>query len=245
MKKLILTFMMLGMFSVSGFASTLAQMLEDLRFSINDTTTTSHSPRYTDTFLTYRLNEEQKEIARATFPIYTSKLIDGVTSQTEYTVSTDTAKIDKVTYWSVPTSTDSYRRLIYATIRQLDKLKGLTWESLPAGTPTHYYTRSNVIGIVPPLSSTYAVSDAIKVYYYKSPSDLVNSTDIPFDGLYNMVDFHRLLVLGVGIRCKKEMGKPWQDDKAEYNGMLLRMQNDLSTLRPDSSVIDVRRNNYR
>jgi len=158
----------------------------------------------------------------------------------EYTVSSETAKIDKVVYM-ISTTTDSYKKLTFATIQSLDNEKGSTWEQLADGLPTHYYVRGNVIGLVPPPSSTYAIANALKIYYYKSPSDMVSDTDIPWDGLYFLTDYHRLIVLGVTIKCKKEKGSDITADKNEYDMLLLRMQTDLNAIRPDSQVIPITR----
>ena len=235
--KLALLFLFL---TVSGYASTLGDIRTDIRLNISDSLTQSNHQKYTDTFLNYRINQSAKEIARACYPLYTSQLIDAVTGQREYTVSTDTLKVDKVVFL-INTSTGSYRKLIQSTIQSLDNDKGVLWESLPAGLPTNYYQRANIIGIVPAPSSTYANVAAIKVYYYKEMSDMVSDSDQPWNGIFAMQNYVDTLIYSVTWKCKKDKGENWQDDYKLYTDRLTKMQADLNIYRTDSTVINVTR----
>lgn len=241
MKKL-LPAVLLGLFIASAcFGATLSELRTDIRYAILDTTnTTTINQKYSDTFLNYRINQTAQEIARATLPIYTYDLISPVTGQMEYTVSTDTAKIDRVCYWQVLGNTDSYKKLNFATLANLDENKGLTWEGLGSGLPTDYYVRGKIIGLVPKPAGTYSHANAIKVYYYKTPMDMLSDDAEPWEGVYNLKDYHSLIVIGVTYKCKKDKGdQTWKDDYTTYMNGIARMQQDLSTIRPDSSVIPV------
>ena len=81
-------------------AMTLGDIRKDIRYKIHDTTDTVQvsNLRYSDAFLNTRINQVMKEISQGTYPIYNKQLINAVTGQQEYSVSTDTVKIDKVVF---------------------------------------------------------------------------------------------------------------------------------------------------
>jgi len=219
-------------------AANLGDIRNDIRFNILDTTSTSHNTRYSDSFLNYRINQANKEIARACYPLYSSVLIGAVTGQQEYTISTDTLKIDKVVFL-INTSTGSYRKLIQSTIQSLDNDKGILWEALPPGLPTNYYQKANILGLVPAPASSYANANAIKVYYYREVQDMVSDSDNPYNGIYVMQDYYTAIIYAVTWRCKHDKGSSWADDYKLYSDYVAKMQADLQTTRTDSSVITV------
>ncbi len=227
-------------FASTSFSATLSEIRSDVRYSIRDTTATTNNYKYSDVFLNYRINQTAQEIARATLPIYTSKLISTVTGQMEYTVSTDTAKIDRVCMWQTVSTTDNYKKLTFATLSNLDDRKGSTWESSGAGNPTDYYVRGNIVGLVPKPDGAHSFTNALKVYYYKIPIDMCSDSAEPWEGIYNLKDYHSLIVIGVTYKCKKDVGdQTWKDDYTTFLSGLARMQTDLNTVRPDSQVIPI------
>jgi hypothetical protein len=238
MRKIILSATLGLLCAASVSAVQLSDIRNEVRFMILDTTTTSNNTRYSDAFLNQRINEAARELCRQTYPIYSKSLISAVTGQQEYLISTDTIKIDKVVFL-INTSTSSYRKLVFSTIQSLDTDKGIMWESLPPGLPTNYYVRNNYLGIVQAPSSVYAVTNAIKVYYYKMPQDMMSDSDQPFDGIFSLQDYSNILVYGTAIKCDQDMSKPWADEQKTYDTMVQRMILDLSAQRPDSSVINV------
>lgn len=86
----------------------------------------------------------------------------------------------------------SSRPLEEVSINGLDA--NLSDWTLNTGTPNKYYTRrttNTVIGIRPtPLASS---TGTLTVYYYLRPNDLVNSTDIPFNGFRDLYAYHYIL----------------------------------------------------
>jgi len=238
MVRLLLTAIFVAVLFSPAVASTLGELRNDIRYHIIDTTTTSRTTRYSDSILNYRINQAAREIARASLPTYTTKLISPTTNQQEYTISTDTAKVDKVVY-QINSTTDSYRKLTYGTPQSLDNDKGLMWEQLSAGLPTHYYLRGNTLGLVPKPSGSYCFANGIKVYYYKSFADMVSDSDQPWDGQYNLIDYHYLIMLHVSIQCKDETGLPIDRDMATYNAGIARLQTDINAVRPDNQTIPV------
>lgn len=205
------------------FGMTRSDIRDEVRLKIRDTSTTTANLRYTDAQLNKKIGFVEQEIAQATLPIYTKDLIDAVTGQIEYTISTDTIKIDKVVFL-ITSSTTSYKKLSNSTIQSLDNDKGLMWEGLPNGLPTNYYERGNVIGLIPAPSATYSTTNAIKVYYYKQPQGMGSDSDEPFDSIYSLRPYHYLIVLGASIKCKQDIGMSIADDVALYNQGLQQMK---------------------
>ena len=244
MRKLLIGLCLLVGVAASCFATsataTLGAMRLDIRYSILDTSATAQNYRYSDPYLNTRINQVQKEIVRAAFPLYNYALITPVTGQMWYTVSTDTAKIDRVSY-QVSVTTNNYQPLVYSTIKSLDVERGISWESLPAARPLNYVVMNNSIGLVPAPSGAYCFPGGIKVYYYQSAADMVNDSDTPFNGVTPYQDYSSLIVLGVTIKCKKEKGVVSTDEQNMYLGMLGQFKMDVNNSRPDNSVINVSR----
>jgi hypothetical protein len=224
-------------FATSATA-TLGAMRLDVRYSILDTSATAQNYRYPDAYLNTRINQVQKEIVRAVFPLYNYALITPVTGQMWYTVSTDTAKIDKVSY-QINVTTNNYQPLVYSTVKSLDVDRGISWESLPSGRPLNYVVINSNIGLVPSPSGSYCFPGGMKVYYYQDAADMVLDTDLPFNGVTQYQDYSSLIVLGVTIKCKKEKGVPSTDEQGMYVAMLNQFKLDVQSERPDNSVINV------
>ena len=243
MRRLFLALCLLSVSFVSAHAlQNLGAIRYDIRYQINDTTDTSHTTKYSDSFLNARINQVQREVCRYTFAIYSSQLISAVTAQQLYSVSTDTAKIDKVVFLQT-SSTTSYKKLQFSSIQSLDNDKGIMWEQLPQSLPTNYFEMGNTIGLVPAPAGSYSVANAIKVYYYQIPADMVYDTDLPYNSISYLQDYSNAIVQGVIYKCKKEKGAASADDFTLYQGIINQMKQDMNNMRPDNSTIPINRGN--
>lgn len=224
MKKLIKILSILIFVPSIIYALTLSDIRDEVRLQIRDNSTTQ---TYTDAQLNKRIQIVEQEIAQATYPIYTKQLISPVTGQAEYTISSDTAKIDKVVYLNT-SSTTSYKKLNFSTIKSLDADKGIMWENLPSGLPTNYYTRGNIIGFVPAPGSGFCNPNSVKIYYYKKPQGVSSDSDVPFDDIYSLYPYHYLVTLGTTIKCKKDRQMDITADVQMYNTGIAQMKYDVS-----------------
>ena len=240
MKKIFLAIACLFVCSFVHAGQNLGQMRYDIRYQINDTTDTSHITKYTDSFLNARINQVQKEICRMTYPLYSVGYITTSSGIATYSISTDTAKIDKVCYLISTTGLiNNYQKLTYSTVQSLDVDRGISWESLPVGRPLNFYELGTSIGLVPAPSITYSYANAVKIYYYQIPADMSFDADLPFNGVAYLQDYSNLIVLGVSWKCKKEKGLSWADDYTQYMTILGQMKADVSSMRPDNTTINI------
>ena len=237
MRNLIIAFCLLfPTFSYAG--QSMGEMLVDIRYSISDSTITSHTSKYTDAVLIAKMNQVQREICRLAMPIYASQFMATTAGVQEYSISSDTEKIDKISFL-LQSGTTNYQKLTFSTIQSLDTDRGINWENLPAARPMNYYLKSGVFGLVPAPSSSYSYASAMHIYYYQIPTNMVNYSDLPFNSIVWLQDYSNAIVEGVVWKCKKEKGMSWQDDYTMYNNIVGQLKSDVSNMRPDNSTINV------
>ena len=186
-------------------AKTLAELRAAERYKLNDSTVTSHSPYWTDAELNIRNNDIQRQIAQYTRCMYVSSIATPVAETKEYSIPPNCISIDRVSFLQT-TSTTSYRKVEAITMGGLD-VKIPTWENNTSGKPLYYYERGDKIGFDRPVSATYASTDAIKIDYYKYPTNMTTDSDEPFEGIDYLELYHDVIVLGVVAMCKEDEGK--------------------------------------
>ncbi len=129
---------------------------------------------FSDVLISSYVNAGQQAMVNATFCLEGTTTYTIVSGQREYNFSADMIAIQRVTLDGV--------LLEQKSIVKLDE--DTSWESnLSSSTPSFYYiqhTTYSVIGFdVLPTTTTYT---KMKVRYTKKATQLVSSSDIPFDG---------------------------------------------------------------
>ena len=217
-------------------AKTLTELLSMERYKLNDVTTASNNPKWTDAELTTRNNDIQRQISRYARCIYVSSITTPVAETREYAKPPKCIVIDRVSYLQT-TSTTSYKKLEPITMGGLD-VKFPTWEYNTSGRPLYYYERNDSIGFDRPVSAAYVSTSAIKVDYYKYTTDMTVGTDYPFDNITNLVDIYSdLIILGVVASCKEDEGKIAESQAimAQYIAGINSMIDTLNS-KPDQNV---------
>ena len=187
---------------------TLADILLEIKRSCKEPSVGGH---WTDTELLRRINIKTKQIVR-----YTGCLQKVDTSTTsvsgtqEYTKPSTCMRLTRVLFDS--------KKIYNIPISELDGMSAAGAISHPwtddSGTPTHYYERIDKIGLYPNPDS----AETITLEYIYSPTDLSTSTDIPFDSVTYLYDYHNLIVFGVLYDCFLEDGNEamFQEHKKNY-----------------------------
>ncbi len=183
MFKLILTALLLC--AGNARAENLSSLITDARVLARDASSSTRQ-RFTDAQITELLNQGQREAIAGTHCIVLS---------TQFQLSPGT------TYYPLPSNFTSVTRVTRSkygamTEKSPAALDGQSrgWE-LAGGTPTYYFLNFSSRGLVGfatwPVTSSD--TDTIKVEYYAQANDLANSTDIPFNGIGELYDYHHAL----------------------------------------------------
>jgi hypothetical protein len=204
MKRLILVLLAIGVLTTSAFCLTGADLREQVRFRIQDTTSsvTTQDYSWSSDILNKRINIVQDLIVFRTRCLYGRSIIYSTASVQEYPMPSDCIMLDRVSF-SQNTSTTSYKKLAWYRLTGLDRDKGV-WEGSAAGLPQNYYERNNFVGLYPKPSSTYAGTDTIKMDYYKKANSMDSDSAVPFDGVYSLYGYHNLIIEGVVILCLQD-----------------------------------------
>jgi hypothetical protein len=234
---IILSLVFFGCVSLAQ-ALTLSELRARERYKLNDSTSVTNSPTWSDAELNTRNNDVQRNIAQYTRCIYAQYLTTPTAEVREYAKPTNCITIDRVSMINVSSTSASnqFKKLTAITLGGLDR-DFPTWESYTSGLPTKYYERGNYIGFERPVSATYCSTGSIKVDYYKYPADMTSDSDEPFDSLDYLELYHDIIVLGVVIKCKQDEGKgaEAQTLQGEYVSQINLMIESLNFL-PDQRV---------
>ena len=198
---LIFAAMMAGAITVHGRADTLSQIRDRIRTVINDKNSVTTKRQYSDAYLNEMINNVQFNIARVSWAIIKTTYVPTAANQREYSMPADYCTAHRVAYVATSSTTASagvYKKLAWATPKNLDKDLGAYWEQL-TGIPSHYYDETpGKIGLYPAPSTTTVYG--LEVRYVALPADIsISSADatVPFDGLSYMYPYHRLIEKGV------------------------------------------------
>lgn len=136
---------------------------------------------FTDSMLTRWLNNGALELAYRLENLEEVSSDDSVASTANYTLPTDLLKIKRVQYNSRPLRWISYP--------ELDKYEKTGSPSTDYdGTPTSFYLWDGELYLYP--APAAALTNGIRITYYKSPAALVGDTDVSDHPL----QFHNLLI---------------------------------------------------
>jgi len=203
----------------------LSEIITQVRSLLSEPDATNS--RWTDDELTSWANRGQKEIA-----VYTKCIRKSVsiTYPTSNTLPDDLFSIYEV-------KVDG-KRVRPASIRELNDF-AKDFETL-TGTPSFYYQRQpNTIDLF------YKPTDpvTILVYYYAYPTDLSNTTDVPFNDIKQYYVYHNILIDYVlwKAHLKERIFDAAQYYQLEYQRSLATMRMDLEYENSDKvwSIRDV------
>ena len=171
-------------------ALTLSELLTRTRIFLRDTATSASRQTFSDTQLTYFLNDSQKEVNLRTFAVVASSRIQLASGTTEYSLPSTNVIVLRVTVDNVP--------IPERTFSFLDD-SGVNWIQTSTGPVDSYYVRTSSslvngvaresIGFHSSSSSGTAIID-----FLAQPTDLSIAGDTPF-GSDNtrLLPFHHIL----------------------------------------------------
>lgn len=198
MKRLFFVCLILGLQGIAK-ADTLAELTTKVRVIINDEGAVD-SRKYSDATIKNFLNEGMRRVVAKTKSVLVEYNITTSTLATnnEYSLPSDFVETDRVYIINKSTSNrESYTRIGRVDIDALDNTS-LAWGDASRNRPSNYYIRETsstvTIGVYPPVSTAYAGTDWLKVYYIPVITSMSATTDEPFNGLSYLEDYHYILV---------------------------------------------------
>lgn len=163
-----------------------ARIKVNLNQPIGDNTGT-----WTDAQYLAEANEYMRELVSDSGCIYSEAKFASVSAQGEYEEKSDVNRVIGV-YWHDGTK---YVPLARTSIEELDRYDS-SWRS-ESGTPIAWYPEPErgVIGTYP--KPNVSTADKFKKRYSEQVTEMTVGTSIPFNGEYNLYDYHRVIVYGV------------------------------------------------
>lgn len=228
MKISILCVLSLFLTTTNCYSRNLGEMIAEIRVAINDASPILTNRRYSDAFLTSRLNAVQSDIAKKTRALQVRITTMTIAGQREYNFPADMIEPIRLAYLITTSTPPAYRKLEAVTMAGLD-FETPNWENAPPGLPTRYYERGQIFGLHPRPSSVFVSTFSIQIDYYATPRPMVVMTDLPFNADPTLLGYHKLLVLGVVNLCRRDMGLP--TDETLYYQLLQRMSEEINTRR--------------
>lgn len=200
MKKLLSLIILLGM-TVSGYARTYQNVIDNVRVKLRDTGPTSDEYRYSNEDMVRAINTIEEELIVFTSPkeFRTSYSTTTVADTALYDLPSDILETIRVAYY-IPSATSTFERLDYTTIEKLDKTYN-NWENKNSGKPEDYYYYGNQVGLYPAPSATYSTTtwNTLKIDYLYNPTDVTTATvtNTIFDGNAKLYPYSKVLEAGV------------------------------------------------
>jgi hypothetical protein len=202
-----------GVARPAAAAETLSQLITDSRVLALDAASTTRQ-RFSDAQITEFLNQGQREALTATRCLRQSQVYQLVPGTTYYALPSNYLTMERLTI--------GYKYLQEMSPAALDG-RSRAWEAA-SGYPTYYFinwSSPTLVGFAPwPAQSTD--TDTIKMEYDVQATDLVNSSDLPFNGVPQMYDYHHALAYFAAAMMSAiegQMGRQ-QSYQGVYTGMV-------------------------
>jgi hypothetical protein len=162
--------------------------------------------------LTLRANQAQTEIQGYTNAIKTLENIPSVAGTTSYSPNSNTMDIIRI--YKVLVSGE-VKPFIGINREELD-LKYPNWRQWQSGEPLLWVwdATSGTFFCVPTPDTSIS---SFTIYESRDPSDLVNSTDIPFDSNNQMIPYHYAIVHWIVAQCWMDDGTPEALAKSRFH----------------------------
>lgn len=187
--------------------------LSDLQAEAGRLLADANNERWSAAILLTRINLAQADIQGQTNAIKTSESLNLVSGTSAYAVASDAIDILKVVITDNQGNATPLKG--YTTI-DLD-FYWPTWRQFSNGTPFGYYWDgvANTVNLVP--APDWTLTSGLTVIESQLPTDLVNSTDIPFDSDTQMVPYHMSIVHWVVAQCWLDDGTPEALAKSKFH----------------------------
>lgn len=211
MKRMIRWFLLIStlfLLASISHALTLQDIIDQVRPNIQDNATDSTLFRYTDSYLTTLANQGQREINNLTWCTQISTTVTLLANTSYYNLPTDyiTDKIVIVT--DSNGTTTPMTEWTESKVYQNDP----DFEHNGTETPDRYFisyptvgNTSMRIGFLPVPGATS--TGTVKIFYVAKPADLSATTDIPFNGISTLTQYHDALSDYIIMRIKMIEGK--------------------------------------
>lgn len=216
MKKLILIFLLITGLSGLVYSDTLSSLREKTRYILKDTGPSSSEYYYTDTELNYWLNDAQRKVVNRmkshnNFITRRFHITTDSTTIAGYVLPSDFNEMRRVWIINVSSSArTSYTKIMLTDFAKLDKEQA-AWDDVDRDEPMNYYlqytTHNVTIHLYPMVDSVHTGTDYLRIDYISNIADMSADSDIPFNNLSFMVNYHDLLVDFAVWKCLGDIGK--------------------------------------
>ena len=230
-KRVLLGLLALFLFSEGKASENLSQLDADARLLVLDSTNTSRQ-RYTDTQIYEYLNQAQRLAISQSYCLQQNIVFQLTPGTTYYTLPANYEEITRVTIGS--------KYIPQQSVAALDG-KSRGWEAA-SGYPTYYFinfSSRSLIGFAPfPMQASD--TDTIKVEYSIAPTDMVNPTDLPFNGINELQVYDHLLAyyagsIMSGINSIPDLAKNYMDMYMQGIGLMSKRCNSQSQYLPSAA----------
>jgi hypothetical protein len=198
MRKLLILLLLVAPVHVRA-AETLSQLIADVRALTLDGASSTRQ-KFTDSQITTFLNQGQREMMQMDRCLENSIIFTLVPGTTYYPLPNNYNNIDRVTIGS--------KWLQQLSVGALDG-RSRGWEA-SSGYPTYYFINISSRGLVgfAPWPAQSTDTDTVKIEYSIQATDLVNSSDLPFNGVNELQDFHHALAYWAAATISNIMNQP-------------------------------------
>lgn len=165
-------------------ALNLSQIITEARTLALDASSPTRQ-RFSDSQLTTFINQAQRDALAQTKCLRNAITFQLVPGTTFYPLPTDYLTMERLTI--------GYKYIQEMSPAALDG-RSRGWQT-SSGYPTYYFinfSTPSMIGFAP-WPAQAADTDTIRIEYDVQPTDMVNNTDSPFNGLTKMTDYHHSL----------------------------------------------------
>jgi hypothetical protein len=180
----------------SRASETLSQLITDARVLVLDAASTTRQ-RFTDAQITEFLNQGQRQILGTSRCLSAASTFQLAPGTTFYPLPTNYTTISRVTVGT--------KYLPEMSPAGLDG-RSRGWEAA-SGYPTYYFVNFSTRGAIgfAPWPATSSDTDTVKVEYDISANDLVNASDIPYNGVNELQEYqHALAYYAAGMMAAVE-----------------------------------------
>ena len=182
--------LVLALFSLAqaGHALTLADIRTAIRRNIRDTASSATLQRYSDSVLTSLVNEGQRDVVNNTWAISSVQTIPLVAGVGSYSLAAN-----EIGIWRVTREGGSLPEVDFS---QMDADRNnASWATNTSTGPLYFYrdfSSPGTIKLFPIASSGF--TGTLLVYYYASATDLASDSDVPFNGITQLLQYNDLLI---------------------------------------------------
>jgi hypothetical protein len=171
--------------------------------------------RWTTDVLLSRMNDAMTDILMLTNSVKTLETLTPVASTHTVQLSTNVIDVIRVNI----TRTDGNIYKLRGFLRDQLDFEDPNWQQRTEGEPICYWWdgTNQQINLVPAPDADNAIASGLRVWEIQTPTDLVNTTDIPFDSNAAMIPYHGAIVHYVVATCWMDDGTPEALGKSKFH----------------------------